>query len=179
VESGSIFVRTADEYLLGFIDNVRGLALHAEGDDIGAKAAFEHALDVGKRTAQRRVEGLVATNRAWMLYEESQPQIAATEIRRAISVFNRISPNDAQLANKLRQAFEWAVDGDAASEAEALWEFVRSDYINPDLIRRVTVAERILSLDTRPASNARVGAESFLNIARAHLNDVIAELGDA
>jgi len=113
-----------------------------------------------------------------MLYEEGHAHIAAEEIREAISVFNRISQNDARLANYLRQAFEWAADGDAESEAEALWEFVRSDYINPDLIRGVTVAERILSLDTRQASNVRVGAESFLNITRVHLNNVIAELGD-
>ncbi len=176
--SAEEFVNTANEYMVGFIENVHGLALQALGESGAAIQAFDRARAVGKRTGQRRVEGLAAANWSWVLYSQGDIENAAVQIAEAVRVFAGISEPDARLAHHLREAFEYALDGDQEQEAEALGNFVRSDYVNPDLIRGVAVAERIVSLGSRVTAKARQAAESFLTETRIRLDGIIAELKD-
>ena len=177
--AAKILVNTAASYQVGFLENVHGLALHAPGDGGGAIQAFDRARATGRTTAQRRVEGLAATNWAWVLYEQGDIEGAALQIAEAIRVFDKISEPDVRLAHHLREAFEYASDGDSKYEAEALWGFIRGDYMNPDLVRGVAVAERILSLGNRVTAGTRHDVESFLKSTRTSLTSLskaIAEL---
>jgi tetratricopeptide (TPR) repeat protein len=172
------FVNTPNEYMVGFIENVRGLSLQALGRGAEALEAYAHARTIGRRTVQRRAVGLAAANWAWSLYALGDLDGAQARIDEAIGVFTEISGADAILANRLREAFEYAREGNPRDEAEALAEFVRSEYVNPDLVPRTMVAERILSLGHRAPPAARQAAESLVEATRNRLAAVLAELDD-
>jgi tetratricopeptide (TPR) repeat protein len=176
--SARAFVDTPREYLVGFIENVHGLALHALGRTADALAALVRAGDVGRRTWQRRVEGLSAFNRAWLLYERDDLSGGLAQIQEAIGVFSEISKPDENLSHCLREAMECARETDRRYEAEALWRFVTSDYVNADLIRRVAVAERIVALDGRGATGIKRQAAEHVASAHAAAAAVRAEFED-
>jgi tetratricopeptide (TPR) repeat protein len=177
-DSAREFVGTPDEHLVGFIENVRGLSLHALGRGRDAIEAYTRAREAGKRTVQRRVEGLVAANLAWTLYDQSDVDGALLQIADAIRVFKRISPLDARLAHHLREAFEYARDRDTRYEAEALAGFVRDEYTNPDLIQRATVAARILALGAQVSVEARQAAHTLIEETQSRRAAILAELAD-
>jgi len=175
-QAARIFQNTARDYLVGFIENVHGLALYALGRSTEAVDTFARARDAGVRTGQRRATGLVGVNWGWTLYERGDLDGALSHIHDAIQVFEKMSEPDAHLSQNLREAFEYAGDADRRYEAEALWRFVENDYENPDLIRKSTVAERILSLGRHVPLKIRQAAESFLEETRNRLAGIGAEL---
>ncbi len=177
-DSAREFVGTPDEYLVGFIENVHGLSLHALGRGRDAIEAYTRARDAGKRTVQRRVEGLVAANWAWALYDQGDVDGALFQIAEAIRVFEEISQVDARLAHHLREAFEYARDRDTRYEAEALAGFVRDEYTNPDLIQRATVSACILALGAQVSVEARQSAETLIEETRGQRAAVLAELAE-
>jgi tetratricopeptide (TPR) repeat protein len=169
-------VNTVDEHMVGFSENVHGLALHALGKNKAAGQAFHRARIVARRTAQRRAEGLAATNWAWLLYSRGAVARALEQISDAVRIFTETSPPDTRLVQLLREAFESADANDVEQEAQALWNFVRSDYVNPDLIRTVAVAEHILSLGDRAPTNVRDAAASFVASERIRIDAVLNDL---
>lgn len=168
-QSISALMNTRYRYAVGFVENVLGLSLCSIGDVSGALAAFERAAELGRVTGHRRVEGLAATNSGWVRYVQGDIDEALRQIRAGLRVFIETSArDDRQLADHLREAFEYAADGDRSGEISALIEFVESAYENPDLVARTTVARRIL--DSSDVSAGFLGrAESVLDVARQKL----------
>ena len=176
-ESCADFVGTPRDYLVGYIENVHGLSLFALGRVADAIDAFTRAVDAGRRTGQRRAEGLAAVNWAWVLYESGDLPGAQMRIDNAIEVFEALlSGSDAKLAGHLRDAFDAALARDRRAEAGALWAFVASKDENPDFIRRLTVAERILSLGDGVDAGTRALATAMVDETRERLAAVRAEL---
>jgi tetratricopeptide (TPR) repeat protein len=174
--SAGQFANTPKEHLLGFIENVHGLALHALGRWTEAVDAFSRGRKASTDSRRRRAGGLIAVNWGWALYDRGDLVGALSQIHDAIRAFDGISEADARLSHNLREAFEYAQDGDRRYEAEALWNFVASDYVNPDLVRRVAVAERILSLEGRVPSHTRQLAQAYVDAASSTLTGLRAEL---
>ena len=54
---------------MGYIENIQGLALFELGRMAEAIEAFTRGIASGKKTDQRRAEGLINVNKAWVLYE--------------------------------------------------------------------------------------------------------------
>ena len=61
--------------------------------------AFTRAIASGKKTDQRRAEGLINVNKAWVLYESGDLTGARTSIDEAIATFDALeSEPDARVA---------------------------------------------------------------------------------
>ena len=77
-----------------------------------------------------------------------------------------------------RVAFERAGDRKraVAEESRALWAFVSAPFRNPDLVRRTTVAERILGLGTAVDADTRRACQAFIETERAEIGRTLAAL---
>ena len=118
---------------VGYLQNVRGLALMYSGDIGKAEHEFLDAADIGKKSGQGRVEGLCAINLAWCKMADAEWSEALEFASRAADCLTLVVAEEHSTAQELVSALSVENRGNKAKIFDALIAAIGSSRDNADL----------------------------------------------
>ncbi len=159
---------------VGYIINVKGMVLLAQGRSTDAVAEFERADQAGATAQQPRIRGLSLFNLARARRVLGDTAGAWDAARDAEAALRTVGASEAAAASSLLRSLKASLDGDPSRELTELLACAHASLISADLQPPLDLAEEV----DRRADEAGAPAKALRKDARALAHDLRARLTD-
>jgi tetratricopeptide (TPR) repeat protein len=148
---------------IGYVVNVQGMVLVAQGKSADAITVFERVDKAGAEVQQPRISGLGLFNLARAYRVGGDATAAWDSARAAEAALRAVGASEAAAASSLARSLKAGIDGDAATEVSELLACARASATSADLQPPLDLAEEVV----QRAAEAGSAAAGLRSEARA------------